>query len=209
VGLVVSSHDATRRATATFDKVGLSTTIPSGLPVGWQTADVGSVAIAGSVAANSGTITVKGAGADVWGTADAFRYAYAPLPGDGSIVARVATIQNVDAWTKAGVMIRQSLDPAAPQASMFVSAAKGLAFQRRRTQAGSSVNTSVSGAAPRWVKLTRAGQIVTAFTSTDGVVWTKVDRDTIAISGTVWVGLAVTSHDAGARATATFDHLGR
>ena len=209
VGLVVSSHDATRRATATFDNVGFSAALPPGLPVGWHTADVGSVAIAGSVAASGGTITVKGAGADIWGTADAFRYAYAPLAGDGSIAVRVATVQNVDAWTKAGVMIRQSLDPSAPQASMFVSAAKGLAFQRRRTPAGNSVNTSVPGAAPRWVKLTRAGQLVTAFTSTDGVAWTQVDRDTIAISGTVWIGLAVTSHDASGRAAATFDHLGR
>jgi hypothetical protein len=115
----------------------------------------------------------------------------------------------VDVWTKAGVMIRQSLDAGSAHASMFVSSAKGLAFQRRIARGGSSANTGVAGAAPRWVKLTRAGQVVTAFTSNDGVAWTRVGQETIGISGTVWAGLAVTSHDAGARATATFDHVGK
>ena len=78
-----------------------------------------------------------GAGADVWGTADAFHYAYRTLDGDGTIVARVASIQNVHAWTKAGVMIGNSLSPSAAQAFMLVasSAAKGVPFQRRRRTA--------------------------------------------------------------------------
>jgi hypothetical protein len=152
---------------------------------------------------------VKGAGGDIWGTADAFRYVYRQLPGDGSIVARVATVQYVRAWTKAGVMIRQSLDADSAQASMFVSAGNGLAFQRRLSRGASSVNTGVPGAAPKWVKLVRAGQVVTAYTSTDGVAWTQIGHDTLAISGAVWAGLAVTSHDPTTRATATFDHVGQ
>ncbi len=208
VGLVVSSHDAARLADAAFDNLGISAAAPSpSLPAGWQTTDVGTVVVAGSAHESTGTFTVKGAGADVWGTADAFRYVYARLSGDGSIAARVATVQAAHAWTKGGVMIRQSLDPGSPQASMFVSWAKGLAFQRRRAQGAESVNTGVSGSAPRWVKLTRAGRLVTAFVSPDGAKWTQVDQDTIAFSGTVWVGLAVTSHDANARATVTFDHV--
>ena len=72
-------------------------------------------------------IQCDGAGADVWGTADAFHYAYRALDGDGSIVARVTSIEAVHAWTKAGVMIRNSLSPSAAQAFMLVasSSAKG------------------------------------------------------------------------------------
>jgi hypothetical protein len=209
VGLVISSHDAARLATATFDNVSVtSAAAAAALPTGWQTGDVGEVGVAGSAAASSGTFTVKGAGDDIWGTADAFRYVFRQLTGDGSIVARVATVQYVRAWTKAGVMIRQSLSADSAQASMFVSAGKGLAFQRRLSTGASSVNTGVAGTAPRWVKLTRAGTVVTAYASADGVTWTRIGQDTLSISGAVWAGIVVSSHDATTKATATFDHVG-
>ena len=96
---------------------------------------------------------MTGAGADVWGTADAFHYAYRTLTGDGSIVARVTSIQNVHAWTKAGVMIRNSLSPSAAQGFMLVaaSATKGVPFQRRPSDGAASVSTRAAS------RLRRAG----------------------------------------------------
>jgi regulation of enolase protein 1 (concanavalin A-like superfamily) len=206
-GLAVSSHDVTRAATATFDNV--SITSSSILPPGWQHADVGSVGQSGSANASSGTFVVKGAGADVWNTADAFHYAYTTLTGDGQVVARVATVEYVAAWTKAGVMIRGSLDPSSPQAFMLVSAGKGIAFQRRTAQGGLSTSTSAgAGAAPAWVRLVRSGTVISAYWSADGATWTLVGQDTFAISGSVYVGLAVSSHDAVRLATASFDGVG-
>jgi hypothetical protein len=59
--------------------------------------------VAGSASYASGTFTLKGSGADIGGTADAFHYVYQPLTGDGEIVARVASLQNTHALlTKAG-----------------------------------------------------------------------------------------------------------
>ena len=116
---------------------------------------------------------MKGAGADVWGTADAFHFAYEPLSGDGTIVARVATLQNVHAWVKAGVMIRATASPSSAHAFMIVSAAKGLAFQRRAQNGGTSASTSSgAGTAPHWVKLERRGDVFTAYSSPDGMSWT-------------------------------------
>jgi regulation of enolase protein 1 (concanavalin A-like superfamily) len=205
-GLAVTSHDNTRTANATFDNVAV-TSASSTLPVGWKTADVGSVGIAGSAAESNGTFTLTGSGPDIWGTADAFRYAYTPLIGDGVIVARVGTVQNVHEWTKAGVMIRQTLDAGSAHASVFVTPGKGLAFQRRPTAGATSLNTSVGGAAPQWVKLARAGQTVSASMSPDGSTWTLVGQDTVALNGAVWIGLALTSHDDTRAATATFDNV--
>jgi regulation of enolase protein 1 (concanavalin A-like superfamily) len=205
VGLAVSSHTTTATATAGFDHVDV-TTVTAGLPSGWTTADIGAVGAAGSATASGGTFTVAGAGADVWGTADAFRFTYRPLAGDGSIVARVATVQNVAAWTKAGVMIRQSLDAGSAQAFMLVSAGKGLAFQRRAASGGSSTSTTpVAGTAPKWVRLDRQAQTITAYASADGASWTRIGQDVIGFSGTVWAGLAVSSHVAGTTARAAFD----
>ncbi|HET7694408.1 MAG TPA: phospholipase D-like domain-containing protein [Vicinamibacterales bacterium] len=183
---------------------------PGTLPAGWSHADVGNTGAAGSATASGGTFTVTGAGADVWGTADAFHYAYRTLDGDGSIVARVSTIQNVNAWTKAGVMIRNSLSPSAAQAFMVVAASplKGVPFQRRPVDGGASVSTSGSqSTAPRWVKLVRAGNLITGYESADGVTWTTVGSDTFAMGSTVLVGLAVSSHVTGVNATATFDNV--
>src|SRR4029077_6712207 len=113
----------------------------------------------------------SGAGADVWGTADAFNYAYRGMSGDGTIIARVLNIQAVNAWTKAGVMIRSSLSPTAAQGFMLIasSAAKGANYQRRLADDNLSVGTTgPQVTAPRWVKLTRAGNLISTYQSPDG-----------------------------------------
>ena len=177
------------------------------LPSGWTSRDIGAVGPAGSATASSGVFTVTGAGADIWSSADAFRYAYVPFTGDGSIVARVASVQNVNAWTKAGVMIRQTLDPQSANASMLVSPGKGLTFQRRTFSGALTTSTLASGSAPKWVRLTRAGQVFTAAVSSDGSSWITVGQQTISMSTSVFAGLAVTSHDASQAATASLDHV--
>jgi hypothetical protein len=102
-------------------------------------------------------------------------------------------------------MIRQSLDANSSQVSMFVTPGKGLSFQRRPTAGGTSVSTTVAGAAPEWVKVSLSGNVVTASVSPDGSAWTTIGQETIAFSGPMYVGLAVTSHDNTRTATATFD----
>jgi endonuclease/exonuclease/phosphatase family metal-dependent hydrolase len=177
------------------------------LPSGWSTKDVGAVAVAGAATSVGGVYTVTGSGVDVWGSADEFRFAYTTLNGDGSVVARVATEDNVNAWTKAGVMVRETLSAGSRQAFMLVSPGKGSAFQRRRLTGGTSTNSSSSGAAPMWVKIVRAGTSFKAYKSSDGAAWTLVGSDSITMASTVYVGLAVTSHLDGASATATFDNV--
>jgi regulation of enolase protein 1 (concanavalin A-like superfamily) len=206
VGLAVSSHDATRLATATFDAVTITSGAPD-LPAGWAHRDVGTIGVPGSARETAGAFTVTGAGADIWGSADAFHYAHTPLNGDGTIVARLASVDNVAAWTKAGVMVRETLAPSSAHAFMLVSAGRGIAFQRRRVAGGVSTSTGGSGAAPRWVRLARAGQTITASVSTDGSSWTVVGQDTFSMSANVFVGLAVSSHDSTRLARAVFDQV--
>ncbi|HEX4566931.1 MAG TPA: hypothetical protein VH138_09885, partial [Vicinamibacterales bacterium] len=178
------------------------------LPLGWTDTDVGAVGAAGAVTYTSGTFTVLGSGNDVWGTADAFNYVYEPLSGDGTIVARVATISDEANWVKAGVMIRGSLSDSSAQAFMLVSHAKGVAFQRRVSDDNTSVSTAGTlSTAPRWVKLVRAGNLITGYESGDGSSWTVVGSDNFTMGQDVLVGLAVSSHLAGALSTATFDNV--
>jgi len=176
------------------------------LPAPWQDADIGAVPFAGSASYSSGTFSVNGSGSDIWGTSDAFHFVYQPLTGDGSIEARVVSVQQADSWSKAGVMIRETLDPGSAQALMLVSAAKGAAMQWRPTTGGGSFNAAGStGAPPRWVRLVRSGTTVTGLESANGTTWTTVGTTTIAMTSTVYVGLAVTSHTTTASATAALD----
>ena len=75
------------------------------MPDGWSSRDVGAVAAAGRAAYADAVFTVSGSGADVWGTADELGFAYRAMTGDGTIVARVASVDNVDPWTKVGVIM--------------------------------------------------------------------------------------------------------
>ena len=173
----------------------------------WVSRDIGTVGQPGSGSVNSGAFTVNGAGADVGGTADAFHFVYQPLTGDATIVARVASIQGGQAWTKVGVMIRATTQAGAQHAFMLVSTSSGVAFQRRVTTGGSTSSTVAAGTAPRWVRLVRAGGGITASVSIDGRVWTVVGSATFTMPSTVLVGLAASSHDSTRLATGTFDNV--
>jgi regulation of enolase protein 1 (concanavalin A-like superfamily) len=65
----------------------------------------------------------------------------------------------------------------------------------------------VSGAAPEWVRLTRRGNVIEGFTSTDGTGWTSIGAIAIDMGPTINAGLAVTSHNSATEATAVFDDV--
>ncbi len=180
----------------------------SNLPSPWADHDIGSVPVAGSAQYSNATFTVQGSGADVWGTADAFHFVYHTLAGNGSIQAQVASVQQANAWSKGGVMIRESLASNSKHAFMLVSSARGVALQWRPTTGGSTLNlTGSSAAPPRWVRLVRNGSTITGYESADGVTWKAVGSETISMASTVYVGLAVTSHTTTAATTATISNV--
>ena len=208
VGLAVTSRDAGALATARFADVTVSTG-PAGLPAPWATADIGNPSLAGSAtAASASSFTVSGAGIDIWSEADQFRYVYQPANSDVEIVAHVTSLVHVDPWSKAGVMIRESLNADSPHAMMIASGSEGWSFQYREFAGGGSLDQhGTPESAPGWVRLVRTGDQFSAYQSLDGSTWTLVGTNTISMAGAVYVGLAVTSHSSEARATATFDNV--
>ena len=84
------------------------------VPLPWMTQDIGADGLWGSAGVTNGVFTVTGSGDDIWNSADAFRFVYVTNSGNCTIVARVVSVQNIDGWSKAGMMVRESLDPARP-----------------------------------------------------------------------------------------------
>ena len=199
---------ATTSQTFSFTTSGTGGGTTTPLPTGWSNGDIGAVAATGGASHSGGTFTVRGSGADIWNGADEFHYVYRQITGDTMVTARVASLTNTDVWTKAGLMIRETLAAGSKHAAMFVSSGKGLAFQRRVATNGASTHSSGgTGTAPRWVGLIRQGNTIYAYSSLDGSNWTLVGSETITMGATVYVGLAVTSHSDGALATATFTNV--
>jgi regulation of enolase protein 1 (concanavalin A-like superfamily) len=204
-GLAITSHNSSTRAEAQLSNVSVRTIA---LPSPQASRDLGSPAVRGSTLYSQGTYTMVGGGADIWDASDQFQFAYQAITGDADIAVRVAAVTPVSSWTKAGVMIRETLTADSRHAFALVSGSSGTAFQRRIDQGGYSQGTSGgSEFAPVWLRLVRAGYQIEAFRSSDGAQWTSIGSDTIPMADTVYVGLAVTSHDPSLGATATLDNF--
>jgi hypothetical protein len=163
-----------------------------------------------------GMIVMGAAGADIWGTADEFRFAYKQLNGDGSIVARVDSLIDTDPWAKGGVMIRETLDEGSKFAAVYITPGNGCRFQARQAVSVPAVSdTSVATpeqiavTAPYWVKLERAGDQFNGFYSAHGANWTAMswNPQDVSMGNTVYIGLALTSHSAGNPTSAQFSGL--
>ena len=105
-------------------------------------------------------------------------------------------------------MIRDDLSANSANAMMLVTAGNGTGFQRRlSTGALTQLTSGPSVAAPYWVRLTRVQDLFTGYTSSDGANWSLVGSAVIPMSGSVRIGLALTSHNDGVLATAEFDNV--
>ncbi len=94
----------------------------------------------------SGTFTVNASGADVFDFPDEFRFVYQQFSGDATVTARVGSLTNTNAWAKAGVMIRETLNANSSHAAMLLTPSNGFNFQYRNgTGAGSTASGSASG----------------------------------------------------------------
>lgn len=170
--------------------------------------DVGNPVIAGSttVSGDGLTHTITAAGSDIWGASDQFHFAYRELTGDGEIIARVNSVTAVSMYSKAGIMMRESL--AADSRNIAITARAGANRFHYRSQAGGeTVATGTGGAIPQWLRLVRAGNTFTGYRSSNGTSWTQIGSTQITLGQTLLVGMAATSRNVSAATTATFGNF--
>ncbi|MDQ2832575.1 MAG: DUF6067 family protein [Acidobacteriota bacterium] len=185
-------------------------TISAGtLPNGWTDLDIGAPGLAGSASYTATTFTVKGGGADIWGTSDQFNYVETAASGNLTITARVASQQNTNAWAKSGVMIRDTTAAGAIYVGVFMTPGQGASMQYRLSTGAYATNgPEITGlVAPYWVRLVRSGSTFTGSISPDGSTWTTMGTATVTMSANALGGLAVTAHDNAQLNTSTFDNV--
>src|SRR6266478_4684977 len=180
------------------------------LPSGWSDGDIGSVGLSGSATYSNNVFTVMGAGAQIYGTADAFHFVYQPLSGDGTIIARLISLQGGSGYVAPGVMVRVTLNAGSTNATTDDWPINSAIYFGYRASTGGSTSfpASVSKSLPYWVKVSRSGSTFSSYTSPDGVNWTQCGTgQTITMAQNVYIGLAVNSGSTTALATAVFDNV--
>lgn len=216
IGLAVSSNDSNNNSlvTATFDNVSVTATpwAPPSAP--WLDQDVGSVGVPGNASYANGVFTVSGAGTNIYGTADGMHFVYQPLSGDGTILARVLSLQGMQSGVsaKAGVMIRETLNANSTQGSAAYLTGNPLVELLWRATTGGSTSyvNCTAQALPHWLKMVRSGSTFSAFCSPDGAAWTQVgSSQTINMATNAYIGLAVSSSNSNNNrlVSATFDNV--
>jgi sulfur relay (sulfurtransferase) complex TusBCD TusD component (DsrE family) len=177
------------------------------LPSPWESMDIGSVPGAGSVVFSNGMFTVKGSG-NFNSTYDNFRFLFQPLSGDGEIVAKIPSADDGQGTALAGAMIRESLTPDSRYAFIGTASDK-LRRQRRNVTGGASTfNSWANSKMPDlWVRLVRAGDLITRYESDDGVNWGFTDTRAIPMASEIYIGLAVASESSTNQTTATFSNI--
>ena len=205
-GVVVTSHDSSTLNQATFE-LGVGAA-PVSAP--FSSFDVGAVGVTGSAFVDDGTFTIKGAGADIWGTSDAFHIVETLLSNDGEVVARVTSENAANTFAKAGVIVRTATGDMTHDATVILDVRpNGIIEFMARSSNGAPMQFIAGSAAsfPVWLKLERRGNQFTGLMSQDGTQWSTVGVTSVSMIAGQIAGLAVTSHDTAALNTATFDHL--
>ncbi|GAA3740395.1 hypothetical protein GCM10022225_24510 [Plantactinospora mayteni] len=125
---------------------------------------------------------------------DTFRFVHQPLSGDGTITARVRGLAAIEGpnhpWAKAGIMVKDGTTPGARYAAMLFTPGHGVRWQTNFVvdEAG-----SIASGEP-WLRLTRTGDTVTGYESTDGTDWREAGSvELTGLPATAEVGIFVAS----------------
>lgn len=169
------------------------------------------VALAGSAQDNN-SIPRTAIGPNGEAVTDSFFFVHQALASHGSLTVRVASLtgnwtppfpgarlpagSGLQPWAKAGITIKASTRPGSRYAAIMVTPEHGVRFQFDFTGDTPGLTGAVSPTTPRWLRLTRAGDVITGYDSPDGRHWDKAGAVRLAgFPATAQAGLFATSPD--------------
>jgi len=186
---------------------------------------------------NPGAHPTVGIGPGGEAVTDSFYFARQSLDGNGSITARITSLADgelpgqgtgtsthtAQPWAKTGIMIKASTKAGSAYAAVMATPGHGVRMQYDFTHDLAGLPGVPSASSPRWLRLTRSGDTVTGYDSTDGTHWTQIGTATLTgLPSTVQAGLFAASPQyvqggqtfannpsnfLDTQITATFDHV--
>ena len=185
---------------------------PCQTPTNWLIYEVGNHGVPSSVCQdiNTGQFTISTSGEKIDSKWDSFVFTYQKMQGDGWMIARINNVQKTSNNAATGLMIRNS------KWGDDVNAFIGIDAQRSwvssvRNQKNGTTDRSLGGAGSAgfdyYVKIERLGQVVSKYLSEDGLSWTLINSQNLAMDSEVLIGLASLSGKAGSLAEMNLDQI--
>jgi ABC-type transport system involved in multi-copper enzyme maturation permease subunit len=153
---------------------------------------------------------------------DTYMFVHQTLAGDGTLTARVASLSGAHTspsptagngygvssksqpgsqlhpglapWAKAGIILEPDTNQGTRYAAVMVTGSHGVQMQYNYTHDSPGLAGPAGPSSPRWLRLTRVGDVITSYHSADGAHWTEIGTARLAgLPRTVQIGLFVTS----------------
>lgn len=156
----------------------------------------------------AGEYRLTGGGANIWGTEDAFSFLWKRVIGDVTLTADVRFLgTGFAAHRKAVLMIRQDLAPNAAYADIALHGDGLTSLQFRPTASAPTqeIRSTITG--PTRLRIQRRGNQFTIWAGKTEGELTASSPQTVELSGSVYVGLGVCSHEASVLETAVFSNV--
>jgi len=189
----------------------------------FRSVDVGSPLRHGSAKGVGTGWDILAGGVDIWEKSDQFHFVYKRVEGDFDIAVKIESFRAPHLYSKAGLMIRQGLERDSPHLMFLVFSDNsprnnnlGAYEMQFRSVASGDCKAIYPAVRPpalpqfpaafpnSWLRVQRLGDRFTALASTDGRNWRAYGAHTMWLPRSVFVGPAVTSHEAHATAEVRF-----
>ncbi|MBV9099517.1 MAG: PQQ-binding-like beta-propeller repeat protein [Candidatus Dormibacteraeota bacterium] len=185
-------------------------------PAGFTCQDIGGATPGGEAVNSDGSWTITASGTKIHDVSDSFRFVWQNATGDTQLVTELTQQSTQNSLPQAGLMLRQSADPASPFYAMVEYPNNNIENQPlpkilvwyRPTWGGTAIEATKLYPAqlPRFMSIQRVGDTYYAATSSDGTNWLSLTgtTQTFAMPTTLMGGIAVDSGQNGTFGTATF-----
>jgi TolB protein len=182
---------------------------PPNLGIFEGSGDVGSPSHKGSVVYDAAKkeYRVTGGGNNMWAARDDFFFVWKKLDGDVAITANVKIVSEGAPHRKAGLVIRQDLEPGSVYADAIVHGS-GLTALQWREKAGEITRTihfPIEG--PTRIRFERRRNNIVMFAGKEGGPLTELGSTELAPFSPAYAGLAVCAHDDKAETAAVFSDV--
>jgi TolB protein len=151
---------------------------------------------------------ITGGGADMWGTADAFRLIWIRLSGDATITADVHFASSTPVPLEKGVLIfRQNLDPGSAYADVAIHGDGHITLQYRKSSGGETADQTSADHGSVRLRIERRGNQFTGYAESSDGKMIPFASSTVDLQDPVYVGLGVCAHNQAGVSSVTFSNV--
>ena len=157
-----------------------------------------------------GSFAVAGAGEYKNSGVDNFHFAYTNVTGDFDYRVRMRSFTQSNPYAKAGLMARATLAPDSAFAATLATPTLNGAFFEYRSSMGSLALATENfpvNYPEMWLRLKRVNTQFTGYGSYDGITWQQLGSGSLSVTGAIYFGMAVCSHNSCVAGTAQFRNI--